>query len=254
MAYAGDVKAAGGNICGYYYIELAFFQLINSTLALLLLNITIQRCRCIAARFQFFGNFHRAGFGAHKNQHGVNFFGFQNAGERIEFVAPGHRPETLPDGVSGSGFNFNFDDLRIIQVALGNSSYLPRHGCREQCHLAFLRQLFQYPLDIVNETHAQHFICFIKNKGAQFIEFDIAASDVVHYATRCTDNDMHAPVKRPRLHAIVLTAVYRQYMKTFHVGSVGFKRFSNLDGQLPCWCQHEHLRCPVFEIDLRQRR
>ena len=128
MTDALHIESPSGNIGGDNDIELAALELLDRSLALFLLNVSVQWCAGIAASFQFLGQLDSGSFGAHKNQHRVKSFRFQYARQGIQLVAPADRPVALPDRVSCGGFNFYGNQRRIIQVACGNAFYLRWHG------------------------------------------------------------------------------------------------------------------------------
>ncbi len=145
-------------------IDRSALDLRDGVLALRLHNIAIQRRRVVTTRAQFVGQLDRGGFGAHKNNHAVEFFGFEHARQRIQLVNAAHWPITLTNSRCRRCFHSNGDLCRFIEMLLCDAANFTRHGGGEQRNLTFVGCLFQNPLHIVDKTHAQHFVGFIEHE------------------------------------------------------------------------------------------
>ena len=76
-----------------------------------------------------------------------------------------NRPKTLADRLGSGGLHLDRNLNWVGQILAGNASYLGGHRCREEGDLSLLGYLFENPFDIVDETHAQHLIGFVQDKG-----------------------------------------------------------------------------------------
>ena len=168
MADALNVETAGGDVGGDQDIDLAIFELLNRAFALLLVQIAIDGCHREATGIEFRSQFFSTKLGTRKNDHAVESFGFQNARQGVELVHAADEPITLTDIVGGTGFGSDRDFGRLVQVSLGDALDGRRHGGREQGGLTAFRCFLQNTFDIVDETHAQHFIGFVEHEGFDF--------------------------------------------------------------------------------------
>ena len=155
---------------------------------------------------------------------------------------PAHRPETLTDRRGSGGFILNDNLYRVFQISRGNPSYLLRHGSRKKRNLSFLRCLLKNPLNVINKSHPQHFICFIQNKCAELIKFQSTAAHVIHHASWSSNHYMGSTLQTSYLPTIFLTSVNRQHMKTFHMRCIFFKGFCDLNRQLSGRRKDQNLR------------
>ena len=249
-----DIQSARGDIGGDQNIQFAVFQMLNSPFAQRLRHIAVNRRRRKTSRLQLFGHFDRGGFGSNENDHPVKILGFQNPGQCVHFVNAADKPVALTDIGGGSSLNLDGDLLGVIQVFLGYFANFRRHGGGKQGGLAIAWRLFQYPFDIVDETHPQHFVRFVQNQGFQLVEFQGAATHVIHDPARRADYHMGAAVQLPQLGGVILAAVDRQHMKAFDVGSIALKSFRDLYRQFAGRRQYQDLRIFLSNIQPRQNR
>ena len=54
------------------------------------------------------------------------------------------------------------------------------------------RNLSQNRFHILAEAHVQHLVRFIQNDHFQVVQTDRMASHMIHHASRCADDDLHA--------------------------------------------------------------
>ena len=209
------IQPAGGHIRRHDDVQRTVFQLLNGLFARRLFHIAVQRRRCVTAGFQFFGQFHGFGFSAHKYQYRIEIFGFQDAGQGIEFMHAADLPITLFDGGHGGGGGFDFDLFRIAQVPLRDVANGFGHGGGEQCHLAVGGGLFQNPFHVFEKPHVEHFIGFIQHQGFNSVQWQGFAAQVIHDPPRSTNHDVSAAFQQLQLRTHILTTVNRYYVKTF---------------------------------------
>ena len=191
-----NVESTSRHIRRNQNIERALFQSLDHFFAVFLGHIAVHGGRCVTTSFQFFCQLYGGYFGADKNQNGIETFYLENPGKCIQLVQTAHQPIPLANGFRRGGSRLNRDFLRILQMTERYALNCFRHGCREQRHLTLRRSLLQNPVDFVDETHAQHFICFIQNQRLQAIQFQSALAHVIHYPPGGTHHHMHTTPKR----------------------------------------------------------
>ena len=108
-------------------------------------------------------------------------------------------PVTLTDGFSSTGFDFNRDVLRLIQVFFRNLTNLFWHGGGKQGGLPFCGALLKNPLHIINKTHTQHFISFIQYQGTEFMQLQCSATHMIHDSPGGPYHNVNAALKRSYL-------------------------------------------------------
>src|SRR3546814_7256813 len=84
-------------------VDLAVLELGDHALARLLLHVAVQRGGVEAACRQLVGQLDRLGLGAHEDQHAVEGFRLEDAGQRVELVHAGDQPVALADIGRGRG-------------------------------------------------------------------------------------------------------------------------------------------------------
>ena len=155
----------------------------------------------------------------------------------------------LVDGLDRRGLALDLDLGRVIQMAIGDLLDDRRHRGRKQGGLPGVGRMFQNPLDIIDEAHAQHFVGFIQNQGLQVFEIQGFAADVIHDSPGGADDDVDATRQLPQLLAHALAAVDGQDVEAFHVTGVGLKGFSDLNGQFAGRRQNQGLRDTPGNVD-----
>lgn len=161
--------------------------------------------------FEGFGNGEADCFGPGKNDHALTAFVLQHPFEGLQLLGGLDQSETLTDATAIGTFGANRDLSWIVEVFLGEATDLRRHGGREEHDLTGAGELLKHPLDIVDETHAQHFVGLIKHEGPQTGNIQSALADVVHDPARGTDDDLDAPTQLLDLVPEIDPAVNRQY-------------------------------------------
>ena len=254
VADALHIQAARGDIGGHQYVDLAVLEVLNGFLALRLLHVAVDGRRRQPPGAELHGQFFGGDLGACEYEHRFERLGFQDAGQRVEFVYAADRPVTMPD-VGGGGRARLYGDLdRILEVRLGDALDLRRHRRREQHDLPRRRRLLDHALDVVDEAHAQHFVGFVEHQTAQFGQVQRAAVEVVDHAAGRADDDMHAALERLQLRLVALAAVDRQHVETGQVHGVLLESLGDLDRQFAGRRQHQRLRLELLRVDPRQDR
>ena len=250
----GHVQTASDHVGGNQQVKTLVFQTLYGFFPLLLGNIAVQGFGTQAATVQLLSQFQSGLLGAHENQHGIVFFGFQNPAHGVQLVQPGHRPVTLADGGAGGGAAIvDANQFGLLEVLIGNLANDRRHGGGEQRQLTVIGGTFEYPFHIVDEAHAEHFIGFIQHQGFQIIQFHGAAFHVIHDATGGADNHLGATAQAFQLGAVFSAAVNGQNLQPFDVFGKFFTCSGDLDSQLAGWGQNQHLRFTQSRIQAGQK-
>ena len=192
VADAIDVQPPRCHIGGNDDIHITFLQSIDGALAQGLTQITVQCRSREPPRLQFFSEFDGSGLGAHKNQHAIKFFHFQNPGQSIQFMAALYHQVALADSFHGTGFGGDTDFPGIAEVFLHHTAYSRGHGGRKQCALTGGRGFRQNGFHVVNKTHTQHFVCFVQHQCAEFAQIQTATSQVIQNTPRGADNHLYS--------------------------------------------------------------
>src|SRR5690606_17290556 len=233
------VNTPGGNVGGHDYVQLAVLEPINGPLAQLLVHIAVEGGSGKATGFQFLSQLRGCVFGAGKDDHAVEVFGFQNPGQRIQLLVVADKANPLLDGFHRAGLGLDLDLGRITQVTAGNVPNRWRHGGGEQGQLALAGGVVENPLDIVHKAHFQHLIRLVQNQGRQAAQVQGATTHVIHNPTGGTHNHLGTALELAQLGAEILTTVDRRDLEVGQVAGIGLEGFSHLNGQLTGWCQHQ---------------
>ena len=124
----------------------------------------------------------------------------------------------------------------------------------EQRHLFVLGHLAENALDVLDEAHAQHLVCFVDDDGFDLLELQRLAAQVVLNAARRADDGVHAAAKLLQLEIHARAAVDRQHVKPFEIARVGLHGFGNLNRELARRRQHEQLRLDALQVDATEQR
>ncbi|OIQ69459.1 hypothetical protein GALL_489410 [mine drainage metagenome] len=252
VADAFHVQAACGHVGGHQDVELPVLEALHHPLAQRLRHIAVERGDGEAAGGQLFRQLFRGLLGAGENDHALEGLDFQDAGERIEFVQAAHRPIALAHIGRRGGACLDGDFFRAAQIGLRNAPDDRRHGGREQRDLAFGRGLFQDGFDIVDKSHAQHFVGFVQHQVRQLVELERAALQMVDDAARCAHHHVHAAPECVELRHIALAAVDRQHMQSGQMGGVTGEGLGDLNGEFARGREHQRLYFGAVQVDARQ--
>ena len=249
-----DVQTTGDYVGGDQDVQLALTQLVDGTLTQLLRDVTVQGFTGVTTGGQLAGQLFGGILGAHEDQYGFVRLDFQQTGHGVQLVQTGYLPVALADGRCSGRLGDDLDLFRLLQVLLGNTTDLVRHGGREQGNLTGGRALFHDPVHVVDEAHTQHFIGFVQYQGFQAGEVQVLATDQIHHTTRGTDDHLGTTAQGAGLGFVRGTTVDGQDMEVRHVLGVTLARLGNLQRQLTGRCQHQNLSVTVTSFQTRQQR
>ncbi|MEZ5225143.1 MAG: hypothetical protein R2710_00305 [Acidimicrobiales bacterium] len=126
-------------------------------------------------------------------------------------------------------------------MLLGDGIDARRHGGREHDRLAVGRCLFENGLDVFGEPHVEHLVGLVENDGADLIEFERVALDVIERTAGGGNHDVHATIEGAELPTDGLAAVDRHHLDP-EIAPVAGKRLAHLYGQLPRRYEHQRRR------------
>ena len=188
VTHALNVQAASRHIRGNQNIQRLLLETVNHLFTQRLTHIAIEGSGSKTTGFELFSQLYGGGFGADKDDHGIKRLDLQNARQGINLVKAADHTYFLRDGINRGRFGANLHRSRVFQVSVGDFTNLVRHGGGEQGNLTLFRRLLHDPLDVIDKAHTQHFIGFIKDNGFQVIQPQTFTTQVVHNASRSTNN------------------------------------------------------------------
>ncbi len=112
--------------------------------------------------------------------------------------------------------------------------------------------MVQYPLDVLDEAHAQHLVGFIQNQGPDLVQLQRALVDVIHYPPWCADHDRGAAFQTAYLFAVIGTSINGQCLKSPDPVTEAFKRFGYLYGQFAGGRKAHGLWSTAIGIEIRE--
>ncbi len=96
----------------------------------------------------------------------------------------------------GDGFSrrtgTDLDRLRVFQDLYGQGSNLLRHGGREEESLSLGWHVVQYSLNVGQESHVTHCVCFVQHQYLNVGEVNVLVANVVQQPSGAGDNNLRA--------------------------------------------------------------
>ena len=86
-----------------------------------------------------------------------------------------------------------------------------RHGCRKQGGLTFTRGLLEDGIQIVRESHIEHFIRLVQDDDLHVFELECVAPDMIQRPPGRGDYDIDAAFERVQLRRDGLPPINRQH-------------------------------------------
>ena len=99
--------------------------------------------------------------------------------------------------------------LRVFHEVFRNSFYCRRHGSAEEPGAFTINGIFQNKINIIPESHVQHFICFIKHYIFYFLQINRFSFYHVNKPARCSHYYVNPFFKRTYLHYNRSAAIHR---------------------------------------------
>ena len=233
MGEGVDIETASSDVGGDEELGGAVLEATHDSVALLLIHAAVQGFGPVTATVHRGGEFVDLAPGATKDDGGDGCFHVEDAAECVGLVLAHHDVGGLAHA-GAFGSRVGGGDLHehgVALVGLGDLLDPGRHGRRKQHCLSFGGRLLEDRLDVLGEAHVEHFVGLVEHDGADVIEFERAATDVVDRSAGGGDHDMHAAAECLELAGDGLASVDRHDLETL-TSAVGVHGFADLDGEL----------------------
>ena len=153
-----------------------------------------------------------------------------------------------------------FSALTLIVISIGSAHVLFRqladwfgHGGGKQRGLSFLGSVFEDPVYVVYEAHAEHFVRFIEYECLQIVEFQVPFFDVVHDSARGADHHLSSPFEFSDLFAIAGPSIHRDDTQLREVLGIALDGFGYLQSEFPGRSKAENLGA-LTDSSIRESR
>ena len=126
----------------------------------------------------------------------------------------------------------HLDGVRAVQVVFGNAfDFLAHGGAEKQC-AALLGNALKDCVQILLESHAEHFVRLVQDHMADVGKLCHATFHQVEQSARCGNNDVHSSLQSTNLWLNVGTSVDSQNAQRGHVLGETFEVIGNLQAKL----------------------
>ena len=236
------VQAAGGHIGGDDHVELARAQFSTMRSRWFCGNVTAQGRGPVPLAGKIVGERLGRALGIDENQHAIDRFGLQDAGQHGLLLMRADDHETLPHRFGGGAFCWIVISAGFRRCRWAMRRIESGNGGREQRDLTLGRGLRENPFDVFGKAHPQHFIGFVQHQPAQAVELERAAANVVHDPARRAHDDVDSAIELAELDLVILAAVDRHDPQSRQSGGIAPEGVGNLDRQFARRRQNEDLR------------
>ena len=239
-----NVDAAGSDIGGNQNIGLAGAEVLQSTLARLLVEVTVQRAGIKTTVRELFGQTVGSALRLGEDDGAAATLRLQYTTDELGLV---HSVGTVGELLDVRRLFVRRLFVRcpnvsgLVHVAASHCHNRTRHGCREQHRLAPSRQSGDDPLNIRQEAQVEHFVGLVEDDGRDFAELENPTAVQVEQTARSSDDDIGAGLERFNLRFVVPTAVDRDDLD-LQLFCRGRKFAGNLLGEFARWCDDEPTR------------
>ncbi len=240
MGEIGNIDATCRYVGGNNNADGSLTHFVEDQFSLFLGKISMQRLGIVPTVYQLSADFITLDLGSAENNAVETLFHVDDAGKSLQLVGLLHLNIDLVGEVAGHGVLLDLDQMRITHEPFGKPLYRLGHGRGETEHALFSGCLFQYFFDIIDETHIEHFVCFVEYHELEMLEVQGTASEVVEDTTGSSNNDMHAPLEFTQLQFHGGTAVYSGNFQP-SVSLQGVDLFSGLYSKFTSGCENECL-------------
>lgn len=127
MRDAVDIETSGRDVGRDEDVELAGLEIVDEPLALCLRNVAIERAGREPARPELLRELLGLTLGADEDDHALELFDLEDAGERIHLLRVRDDEVPLRDVGRGRGLRLHRDLGRIVEVLLRHTANLRRH-------------------------------------------------------------------------------------------------------------------------------
>ena len=249
-----DVQPARGDVGGHQNAHHAVFEALHDRVALNLAHVAVQPRGGKAARLQLGHDLLHAQLRVHEHQRARDAVAHQKAAQKLHLVERADGNVGLPDGLDGHLFVFDAQNLRLLQIFLGQVQNRERHRGGEQRGLARLRRFGKYAFNVLAEAHVQHFVGLVQHGDFHAVQRQRAAVQVIHHAAGRAHDDLNAHFQRAKLALDRLPAVYGQHVQAGTVFGELDQLARRLHGEFARGADHQRLRRAVGRVDFLDDR
>ena len=182
-----NIDPTRGHVGRYKDARLAVAEALHNLRAAGLLHIAMdaERPKAVIAKIFSQAVDHCLGIAEHDSAFRIMIL--KQEIERIHLARLRHAVEKLLDRRDGALTRADVDRLRIVQEFVGDFQNRRRHGGGKQDGLTRVGRFSQNRLNVVEKTHIEHLVRFVKDDGAQIVKAQRMAAHMVHHAPRRTD-------------------------------------------------------------------
>src|SRR5688572_10915983 len=185
----------------------------------------------ITTRLQVVYQFVYHAFGITENDTNFHVIHIQQTGKHFHFHVVANLEINLLDVGNGKLLVSYFYNVWVLLEFFGDLHNWFRHSSRKQNGLAFFRNFGQYEFNVFAETHVQHIVSLIQDDLFDAVQFQRTSLNMVHYATRGTNNDLNTRTQSFQLTVVSLAAKDRHNADVAFVFNKFHNFFRNLDRQ-----------------------
>ena len=190
--HALDINATGSHIGGDENGISAALEPVHDLGALELFHIVRGDLRQKATETQRLSQLVYHLLGVAEDHGRLGLFRQQEQLERIGLASHGNADGKLSDGIHRPVCALDLHQHRVVLILLGDRQDCRRHGSGEQHGLTFFRNLRQDRLDVLPESHVQHFVRLVQDDGFQIVQFQRPAAEMVEDTSRRADYQIGA--------------------------------------------------------------
>ena len=109
--------------------------------------------------------------------------------------------------------------------------------------------MLQHPLDVLDESHAQHLVRLVEDEGLETLEIERTSLHVVHDASGSAHHDVDAALQVAKLSMVLGSSIDRKDAETFHALTETFDGLSHLNGEFSGGGETENLRFVNLKVE-----
>ncbi len=249
------VNPARGDIRCNEYLGLAVAESAHYAVTLRLFHVAVKSLGEISPALQLLGQLVHHALCVAEDERKLWIVVVQQSRENFNFVPALDIVVVLLDAGHGQLLFHNPDINRVVLILFRDvqNRFWHRRG-KEYRLTVFPRNVFQNCLNILAESHVEHFVRLVKHHGVHILAADRFSAEVIHHTSRRPDNNLYSAFQGPDLTGNLLSAVYRQNPDSVHVFGQPADLVGHLDGQLPGRGENQHLCFGTVNINFLKNR
>lgn len=178
-----DVDASGGNVRSDQDVEGALSKAVHGPVALVLRHIALKGNGSVTVLDQLLCQLPCSALGPCEDDGRFEIVLAKQMAQHLDLSFFPDRIKRMFNRAGGYGV-VDLSNEGVDQHLLGQPTDLARHRCGEQQILAASGQMRDDALDIGQETHVKHVICFIKDQGVDPRQIDKSATEQIEQPSR----------------------------------------------------------------------